>query len=78
VHTSPALPGSRPAARHLWWLGLAALLPVAAALLARRLRARRAAGTDAYEQWWQARAAARAAGVTMPVPSRNGGSALFV
>ena len=63
--------GGRPASARAsrgWLVVLAALVPVGVSLLALGLRARRPA-VDAYEEWWQARASARANGVPLPVPS---------
>jgi hypothetical protein len=61
-----------------WWLALAAAVPIGLSLLALgRLRARRDPILDEYEAWWQARAAAREAGVPMPVPPAKSPS-LFV
>jgi hypothetical protein len=51
-----------------WWLALAALVPVGVSLVALGLRARRPASPGSVEAGGQARAAARAAGVCMPVP----------
>jgi hypothetical protein len=53
-----------------WLVVLAALVPVGVSLLALGLRARRP-GVDSYEEWWQARAAARRNGVALPSPSPN-------
>jgi hypothetical protein len=50
----------------LWWIALAAIVPVGVSLLA--LRARRMRPLDSFESWWQIRDAARAAGVSLPVP----------
>ena len=61
-----------------WWLALAAAVPIGLSLLALgRLHARRDPVLDEYEAWWRARAAAREAGVPMPVPPAKSPS-LFI
>jgi len=61
-----------------WWLALAAAVPIGLSLLALgRLRARRDPVLDEYEAWWKARAAAREAGVPLPVPPAKSPS-LFI
>ena len=73
---------STDAAAHLWtgrfwWVALAALVPVGVSLMALGLRVRRPPAPDSCEAWWQARAAARAAGISMPVPPARSPS-LFI
>jgi hypothetical protein len=56
-------------AGRLWWaVALAALVPVGVSLMALGLRLRRTPAPDSWEAFWQARDAARAAGIAMPVP----------